>query len=118
MRSIGFHSVYAIPLRAQTETVGVLNVYCRDEDGIPPGPMEWICGLANGAAQALGNRRSIAELQELTGQLQFALNSRILIEQAKGMIAAKMGITVDEAFDVLRNYCRNCGNTIHAGKAG
>jgi GAF domain-containing protein len=113
MRSIGFGSVCVIPLRTESGAVGVLNAYCREGRAIPEGRMDWICTLAGGAAQAVGNNRSGAELKSLTQQLQFALSSRILIEQAKGQISAKTDSSVDEAFELLRSYSRGHNRSIH-----
>ena len=69
--------------------------------------MAWIRTLARSVALALENAHSHAQLNELAGQLQRALDSRVLIEQAKGMIGAQLDVTMDAAFEILRNYSRS-----------
>jgi GAF domain-containing protein len=113
MRSIGFKSVCVVPLRTKLEVVGALNVYCRERHTFLESRMEWFSTLAAGAASAIGNSRSSAELLTLTQQLQTALDSRIIIEQSKGIIAAKLGVDISEAFELLRGYSRSEGRSIH-----
>ena len=105
---VGLHSVHAFPLRLRSEVIGALAVFgdtvggdFADED-VPV-----IQALADVATIALMQERAIRRSEVLTEQLQGALNSRIVIEQAKGALAQLHGVTVDEAFGRLRAYCRN-----------
>jgi AmiR/NasT family two-component response regulator len=63
--------------------------------------------MAEVAAIGLTQERALRERSLLAGQLQAALNSRVVIEQAKGMLAEYLNMTMDEAFTLLRNYARD-----------
>jgi GAF domain-containing protein len=103
----GFHSVHAFPLRLRSQVIGALNVFGRE-----PGPslaaadVPIVQALADVAAIGLLQERAIRRGELLTEQLQGALNSRIIIEQAKGAIAQARGVNVDEAFTLIRTYAR------------
>jgi hypothetical protein len=86
----GYRSVHAIPLRLRSDTVGALIVQA----------------LADVATIGLLQERTIRRGELLTEQLQSALNSRVIIEQAKGAVAQIYSVTVDEAFELLRGYAR------------
>ena len=103
----GFRSVHAFPLRLRSQAIGALNVFGADggkllDDADTP----IIQALADVAAIALIQERAIARGGVLTEQLQAALNSRVIIEQAKGALAQAHGITVDDAFTKIRAYAR------------
>jgi GAF domain-containing protein len=103
----GFHSVHAFPMRLRSQVIGALNVF-----GSTPGPslgdtdVPIVQALADIAAIGLLQERAIRRGELLTEQLQGALNSRIVIEQAKGAIAQSRGVSVDEAFTLIRDYAR------------
>ncbi|MEH1123144.1 GAF and ANTAR domain-containing protein [Micromonospora sp. CPCC 206061] len=103
----GFRSVHAFPLRLRSQVIGALNVF-----GSQPGPslddadVPIVQALADIAAIGLLQERAIRRGELLTEQLQGALNSRIVIEQAKGVIAQARGVSVDEAFTLIRDYSR------------
>jgi len=103
----GFHSVHAFPLRLRAEVIGALNVFGAagaarfDDDDVP-----LVQALADLASIALLQERTIRQGQVLTEQLQKALNSRIIIEQAKGVVAQLNGVSVDEAFELMRSFAR------------
>jgi AmiR/NasT family two-component response regulator len=63
--------------------------------------------LADVATIAIIQHRAVTRAQELNGQLNHALNSRVLVEQAKGMLAAQANLDMDQAFSRLRNHARN-----------
>jgi hypothetical protein len=69
--------------------------------------MEIAQAMAEMAAIGLIQERVLRERNLLTGQLQAALNSRVIIEQAKGMLAEYLTTTVDDAFELLRSYARD-----------
>lgn len=103
----GFRSVLALPLRLRSETIGALNMF-----RVGAGPL----GTADRSlAQALADVATIGILQErgsqrrevLARQLQEALTSRVVIEQAKGVIAERVGLHVDEAFALMRSHARS-----------
>ena len=102
----GFCSVHALPMRVRGETVGALNLFRAavgriDESDIPLGQ-----GMADIAAVALMQERTVRRSRAVEAQLQAALSSRVVIEQAKGMLAERAQITVDAAFARLRDYAR------------
>jgi GAF domain-containing protein len=103
----GFRSVHAFPMRVRREVVGALNVFGSTVGGnFDEGDVQIVQALTDVAAIALLQERAVRRGEILTEQLQGALNSRIVIEQAKGAIAQANGISIDAAFSVLRGYAR------------
>lgn len=103
----GFHSVSALPLRLRDATIGALNLFSV---GVVPmsEPNTVVArAFADLAAISVLQHRSADEHQRTNEQLSYALNSRIVIEQAKGIIAERAGIDLSEAFDLLRGYARD-----------
>lgn len=102
----GVRSVHAFPMRLRDRVIGALNVF--DEDPMPfrPEDVKVVQALADVATIAIIQERAISRAETLTEQLQGALNSRIVIEQAKGMVAQRNGVDVDTAFDRLRAHAR------------
>ncbi len=104
---LGFGSVHAFPLRLREEVIGALNLFSAREMRFEPDETRVVQSLADVATIAILQERSLARAEALTEQLQGALNSRIVIEQAKGALARIEGITVDEAFDLMRARARS-----------
>ena len=103
----GFRSVHAFPLRVRREVIGALNVFGSTVGGdFDEADVQIVQALTDTAAIALLQERAIRRGEVLTEQLQGALNSRIVIEQAKGAVAQSLGISIDAAFTVLRGYAR------------
>jgi GAF domain-containing protein len=110
----GFKSVHAFPMRLRGQVIGALNMF-----GTHTGPMDEtdvgvVQALADIATIGLLQERAIASAEVLTEQLQSALNTRIVVEQAKGALAQLHGGTPDEAFVRLRDYCRSHGLRLSA----
>ena len=103
----GFASVYALPLRLRSQRIGALNLFA-DRVGALAVPDEAI-GQAMADIVTIGilQERVIRETETLAEQLQTALNTRVSLEQAKGMVAQQSHIDADAAFVLLRNYARN-----------
>lgn len=103
----GFRSVQAFPLRLRSQVIGALNIFSDtmggDLHGMDASIMQ---ALADVATIGLLQERAVRRGEVLTEQLQGALNSRIIIEQAKGAVAQAGGISVDEAFIAIRGYAR------------
>ncbi|WP_306320368.1 MULTISPECIES: GAF and ANTAR domain-containing protein [unclassified Streptomyces] len=104
-RRRGITSAYAVPLRRAEDFDGALTVFLTHH---PPRTDELAItqALADAAAIGLHNRRVHSQYRELTGQLRAALSSRVLIEQAKGMLAERWETVPDTAFGALRSYAR------------
>ena len=102
----GFGSVHAIPMRLRTETIGALNLFSDRAGGLQPDGMHIVQALADVATIGLLQERAVHRGEVMTEQLQSALNSRIIIEQAKGAIAQIYTVTIDQAFQLLRGYSR------------
>src|SRR4051794_23400433 len=103
----GFRSVHAFPLRLREQVIGAMNVFGDARGGrLEEGDVPVLQALADVATIALLQERAIRRGEQLTEQLQGALNSRIVIEQAKGAVAQARGVTVDEAFVIIRGYAR------------
>jgi transcriptional regulator with GAF, ATPase, and Fis domain len=102
----GFRSVHAFPMRLRNRVVGAMNVFGEGEEPLDAADARVIQALADVATIALLQQRALSAAETLTGQLQGALNSRILIEQAKGVVAASNGVTPRQAFEHMRGYAR------------
>ena len=104
---MGFPSVCAVPMRLNDVILGCMNLFMSEPVALSAGEVA--------IAQALADVASIAIVQDLAtrqavireDQLQHALNSRIAIEQAKGMIAERGGMDMDDSFAKLRSFARN-----------
>lgn len=108
----GFHSAEAIPLRLRDVTIGTLNLL-RTETGTPPAS-DMIAARAFADVATIGilHERSLRESELLSQQLQYALNSRVVIEQAKGVVSFTNGVPIDESFELIRHYARSHGLTV------
>ena len=102
----GFRSVHAFPLRLRREVIGALNLFGDNTGQMSPEEASMVQAFADVATIGLLQERAIREREVLTGQLQSALNTRIVIEQAKGALAQIHGETPDQGFERLRAYCR------------
>jgi transcriptional regulator with GAF, ATPase, and Fis domain len=104
--AVGFAAVHALPMRLRTEIIGALNLFDASPGALDEGKLRIGQALADVASIGLLQQRAIRRRDVLTEQLQTALNSRVLIEQAKGVLAERLHLDVDEAFTVLRNGAR------------
>jgi len=103
----GFRSVHAFPMRVRQEIIGALNVFgSRVGGALDDTDVQIVQALTDVAAIGLLQERAVRRGEVLTEQLQGALQSRIVIEQAKGAIAQAHGISIDAAFTTLRGYSR------------
>ncbi|GIE36644.1 transcriptional regulator [Actinoplanes italicus] len=103
---LGFHAVHAFPLRLRDEIIGAMGLFSRTIGDLDDSDVRIVQALADIAAISLLQERTISRAEVLTEQLQSALNSRIVIEQAKGAIAQRYEIDVDAAFQMIRSYAR------------
>jgi GAF domain-containing protein len=110
--SRGFHSVQATPMRVRGETIGALNLFRAGTGRLADPDLPLAQGMADIAAIALLQERSLRESRTVVTQLQGALDSRVVIEQAKGILAEHLQIGVDAAFDHLRAQARSLNRRI------
>jgi len=102
----GFTAAYAIPLRLRRTTIGALNLMTTGGAALEEHQLLAARALADVATIAILQERALRERDDLSRQLQTALDSRVVIEQAKGVIAHTHDIDVEDAFGVLRRYAR------------
>jgi hypothetical protein len=106
-RAAGFRAVQALPMRLRRTTIGALNLFGAEVGAPSQSDSAVAQAFADVATIGILQERLVHEAQTTTAQLQTALNSRIAIEQAKGVLAERARIDMDEAFRALRAYTRN-----------
>jgi hypothetical protein len=106
-QATGFVSVHALPLRLRASIIGALNLFVAHPGALSDTDIRTGQALADVATIGILAQRSVQQAELLSTQLQNALNSRVTIEQAKGVLAERRRITVDAAFALLRAYARN-----------
>ena len=106
-REMGFAGVHAIPMRLRDQVIGTLNLFKAAPDGLAPAVVVAATALVDVATIGILQERAVRQQEVVAGQLQIALNSRVVIEQAKGVLAERLRVTPDEAFVLLRRYARD-----------
>jgi GAF domain-containing protein len=102
-----YRSVHALPLRLRGEAIGTMNLFHRQPGSLPDADLAVGQALADVATIGILQERAIRRGEVLTEQLQTALNHRVIIEQAKGVLAQRGALSMNESFDRLRRYARN-----------
>ncbi|MGH3990259.1 MAG: GAF and ANTAR domain-containing protein, partial [Pseudonocardiaceae bacterium] len=105
-RQQGFASVQAVPMRLRAQILGALNLFRCSPSAIPTEATAVAQSFANVATISILQVRALRHSEMVTEQLQTALNSRVLIEQAKGILAERRHISIAEAFTLMRTYAR------------
>lgn len=103
----GIHSVYAIPLRLRETTIGTLNLMRNERGELNQQDIRAAQALADVATIGILQERSIRDASKLREQLQGALSSRVVIEQAKGVVAETANVSIEEAFARIRDHSRS-----------
>jgi len=103
----GFRSMDALPLRLRDTTIGTLNLRRSEPGAAPEDTIRAAQAFADVATIGILHERTLRESAILSEQLQAALNSRIVIEQAKGVISHTRGVSIDDAFALMRQYARS-----------
>ena len=106
-RDQGFHAVHAVPLRLRGDVIGTLNLFSAQSGALGDEDSSLAQGLADVATIAILQERALREHSVAREQLQGALISRVVIEQAKGVISQLRDVDMDEAFALLRQYARS-----------
>ena len=104
---MGFAGVHALPMRLRDQVVGTLNLFRIAPDGLDPAVAVAARALVDVATIGILQERAIHQQEIVAAQLQVALNSRVMIEQAKGILAERLQATPDDAFIILRRYARD-----------
>ena len=108
-RDAGFASVHALPMRLTGSVLGALGLFGDEPGTLSDDDLALAQALLHVASVALVNERSATDRATVNSQLQRALTSRILVEQAKGVIAHAGDLGMEDAFTVLRRYARDHG---------
>ncbi|MFC1415834.1 GAF domain-containing protein [Streptacidiphilus cavernicola] len=106
-RQSGFVSTNAIPLRLRGRVLGALGLFQAEDNALSEEDITLAQALADVATIAILQQRTLAHSELERGQLQYALTSRIVLEQVKGILAERWQVTPDEAFAAFRGYARS-----------
>lgn len=104
---LGFHSVFAFPMRLRGQVIGALNLFRGQSQDVDPDDVAMAQTYADMATIGILQQRAAHEARDLAANLQGALNSRVVIEQAKGVLAERVGYEMDEAYQAMRWYARD-----------
>lgn len=108
----GFRSVLAVPLKLRGQIIGTMNLFANTVGAVNDRDAAMAQALADIATIGILQERAVRETNIVTEQLQRALDSRILIEQAKGVLSELGSLDMDEAFATLRSYARDHNLTL------
>ena len=111
-REVGFGTSHAVPLRLRRQVIGALNLFSAGRRPLSDSHLAVAQGLADMATIGLLHERAVRDQVTLSEQLQTALQSRILIEQAKGVLLAQTGRSVEAAFALMRTHARRTGQPL------
>lgn len=103
----GFHSVHALPMRLRGSVIGALNLFRAEAAELDEPDVQVAQAFADVATIAIHQHRAAQEAQTINEQLNRALNSRIVIEQAKGMVSERLDLDMEQAFATLRSHARS-----------
>lgn len=112
-RARGMRAIGALPMPVDERRIGALSLYRGEPHAWADDEIQAGQGLANMASAYVLNHKALSESRTLTGQLRTALDSRIIVEQAKGLLAGRHGISPNEAFGRLRKRARSSGERLH-----
>ena len=104
---LGFAGVHAIPMQLRGQVIGTLNLFRTQPGGLGETDARLGKALVDVATIGILSERAVRQQELVTEQLQTALNSRVIIEQAKGALAERHAMSADQAFNALRRYARS-----------
>lgn len=105
--TLGFHSAVSVPLRLREQVIGSLVLLHHNVGDLRADDVLVARAFADVATIGILHERSLRESEALSTQLQSALRSRVVIEQAKGVVAHTHGVPVAEAFALMRQFARS-----------
>jgi transcriptional regulator with GAF, ATPase, and Fis domain len=103
----GFESVSAVPMRLRDRVIGALNLFSKTPLGLSDQDLRVVQAMADVATIGILQERSLHDAHAFSAQLEVALESRVVIEQAKGVVAERSDIDVDTAFERIRGFARS-----------
>ena len=103
----GFSTMHCLPMRLNGQTVGVLNCFASNERWLGDHDESLVQNMADIATIAICESQLALQAKKLNLQLSYALESRVIIEQAKGVVSQSTNGSIEEAFRQLRLYARN-----------
>jgi GAF domain-containing protein len=109
----GYRSVHATPMRLRGQVIGSLNLFSRKVGVLPREDVALAQSLTDVATIAILQERGTRRLEDVGRQLQGALESRVVVEQAKGLVAESLGVDLDRAFTLLRQHARSTNQNLH-----
>ncbi len=107
MRDMGLRAVYAFPLRLRDDRLGALNLYRTAPGRFADDDIRLAQAFADVATIGILHERKLSDAELRSEQLQHALDSRVVIEQAKGIVSARSGISLGDAFELIRGHARS-----------
>lgn len=110
---VGVRSVVGIPMKLAGESIGAINLYNTHARAWSRVDLRSALVMTNIATAYLLSSAALTKQTALADQLQHALDSRVLVEQAKGVLAEAKGISVEAAYELVRRYARNGGLRVH-----
>ncbi|MBP2368444.1 ANTAR domain-containing response regulator [Pseudonocardia parietis] len=106
-REAGFAAVHALPMRYHDQVIGAMNLFAGTPGGLHPDSVRIAQALTDVATIGLLQHRERTGQAAMIDQLHTAVSSRVVIEQAKGMLAERFGLAPDQAFRLLRRHARD-----------
>ena len=106
-RAAGFVAAWVVPMRLRAQVIGVVTLLCATSDEVSPEDLMVVHSFADVATIGLLHQRMIGRLRARNQQLEPALASRVVIEQAKGIVAEHAQLNIDDAFGLIRRYARS-----------
>jgi len=103
----GFQSVHAMPMRLRGKVIGALNLFDEKPGQLDENDVLAARALADVATIAILQHRAVRDAHVLNEQLNHALSSRVVVEQAKGVLTERLGVDIEQAFSSMRHHARN-----------
>ncbi len=113
-RAVGLRAEVTVRLCPDADVRAHLSVFRRDPGAWPPEAIDELIRLGAHGVPMIALAQRLADSDEVTGQLRHALEARVVIEQAKGVTAAQLGVTTDRAFSILRDHARRTRTTVRS----
>jgi hypothetical protein len=117
-RDAGFASVSVLPLRLRNETIGTLGLFSSASEPLDSSEQLVAQAFADITTIGILQQRALGNGRVAVAQLENALDSRVVIEQAKGILSERLGISIDVAFTLLRGHARDHNASLQRTASG